>query len=509
MIFLRTTDFLDAGEQRQIQIIRVLMTDSEGIMVANLARKLTINRSTLKEDLEKLQANLLRLDNAVEVVDEENLIRLVINEQISFTKIIYSFLQRSLKYQILLHLLTSKQVSYGTLAETMSISLSTLTRKIRDLNAILNKYHLKIHQGKIEGSEIAIRYFYFQLFWFGNPYQVNVDEFVNPSVKDLLSFLESNLDYPFTEEGQVKLCIWLYITKCRFRNTKVSHELPLPEQLFTDLNRSAFVGLQDLFIRFFSRYAFQWNQSESEYLYLFMIANYTLELDNPHVQDLIKIAKSNQKIDQMDKTFLEELYTHFDPSLLKDELTKKVYFTLLQVHYKALYFPSFFSIWGNTNLQERLEQVPNLALQQLANRMTEKTFSLIQSSKLGKRNFYAESVKKELHNRYTVLLHAIYNELDIVLQVGCDFPFEASMNTIIIENIEERINHRIKVNFVRFRRGETYDAIITYKDSDALMTEIVPVYTLLSIEHNIDFPILENFLYQNYQNKINLKVNLQ
>lgn len=83
------------------------------------------------------------------------------------------------------------------------------------------------------------------------------------------------------------------------------------------------------------------------------------------------------------------------------------------------------------------------------------------------------------------------------------------MNTIIIENIEERINHRIKVNFVRFRRGETYDAIITYKDSDALMTEIVPVYTLLSIEHNIDFPILENFLYQNYQNKINLKVNLQ
>ncbi|MDT2638763.1 helix-turn-helix domain-containing protein [Enterococcus dongliensis] len=505
---MKITDFLDNGEQRQVLIIQYLMTEFGGIKITELASRLGSNRNTTKEDLDKLTNNLIALNNPIELIIDGNVVNLIVHERISFTKIVYFFLKDSLKYKLLLHMLTSKQVGYQTLAEMLNISLSTLTRKIRDLNQTLDKYHLKIHKGRIIGPEIAIRYFYFQLFWFGNPYQVNMEKFLNPSVMDLLTFLEKNLDYPFTAEGRVKLCIWLYITKCRFRNTKVNHELPLSEALHLAFNQSAFVGLQEVFIRFFSRYAFQWNQSESQYLYLFMIANYTLEIENEHVQMLSEIAQNNQTIASVNETFFSELYRHFSPELLTEKVKKIMTFSVLQIHYKILYFPSFFSIWGNINRQSQLISRPNPELNRLAEQLMQITFKHVRLEINREKTYNEESVKKEIFNRYLVILYIIYRQLDIHLNVGCDFPFEDSMNALLIEEIEDQINPKIKARFTEFNKQNSYDVVITYKDENPELPNSTPVYTLLSIEHNIDFPVLEEFLDKYYQNKIHSKVNL-
>lgn len=55
----------------------------------------------------------------------------------------------------------------------LNISSATLSRRVKELNDSLNEFHLKIKSGRLTGPESQIRYFYFQLFWFGRPYLEN------------------------------------------------------------------------------------------------------------------------------------------------------------------------------------------------------------------------------------------------------------------------------------------------------------------------------------------------
>lgn len=58
-----------------------------------------------------------------------------------------------------------------------NISLATLSRRVKELNDSLKEFHLKIKSGRLTGPENQIRYFYFQLFWFGRPYLENKKEY--------------------------------------------------------------------------------------------------------------------------------------------------------------------------------------------------------------------------------------------------------------------------------------------------------------------------------------------
>lgn len=65
---------------------------------------------------------------------------------------------------MLVYLLEHQQVSIVRLATAFNISESSVFRKIKELNQLLEEFGLQIKNGQLYGEELQIRYFYYELF---------------------------------------------------------------------------------------------------------------------------------------------------------------------------------------------------------------------------------------------------------------------------------------------------------------------------------------------------------
>lgn len=88
----------------------------------------------------------------------------MLDEDVSLEKILLFLLQESLKFKMLVYLLEHQQVSIVRLATAFNISESSVFRKIKELNQLLEEFGLQIKNGQLYGEELQIRYFYYELF---------------------------------------------------------------------------------------------------------------------------------------------------------------------------------------------------------------------------------------------------------------------------------------------------------------------------------------------------------
>lgn len=105
-----------------------------------------------------------RMMEKVEVQRNEYQALLVLDEDVSLEKILLFLLQESLKFKMLVYLLEHQQVSIVRLATAFNISESSVFRKIKELNQLLEEFGLQIKNGQLYGEELQIRYFYYELF---------------------------------------------------------------------------------------------------------------------------------------------------------------------------------------------------------------------------------------------------------------------------------------------------------------------------------------------------------
>ena len=87
----------------------------------------------------------------------------------SLNHLIEAFVKESLKFQLLDYLYRNKEFSIVQLTTKFMISESSLFRKIKELNQLLAAFELQIKNGQLQGEELQIRYFYFQLYWYITP----------------------------------------------------------------------------------------------------------------------------------------------------------------------------------------------------------------------------------------------------------------------------------------------------------------------------------------------------
>ncbi len=57
------------------------------------------------------------------------------------------------------------EFSIPKLSQELLISEATLNRQLASLNKMLQSFEISIRSGRLKGSELQVRYFYYQLFW--------------------------------------------------------------------------------------------------------------------------------------------------------------------------------------------------------------------------------------------------------------------------------------------------------------------------------------------------------
>ncbi|MDT2595670.1 helix-turn-helix domain-containing protein [Enterococcus dongliensis] len=493
---------LEKNEQRQIRIFQLLLEQSE-LSINEALVQLSVDRATFKEDLSLLKLNLVKFTDQLVLDTENGKIFLRRLGNLSMTDVYYSYLKDAVKYQILMHLLAYGTLERQKLLDSLGLSPATFTRRIRELNTLLAEFHLQIKNGKLLGSESQIRYFYFQLLWFGRPYLVNLNEFNDPTSDILLGLMKKEFDFPFTEDGQIKFKLWLSITKKRLRVLKriTPDYTNLPSSFFE--SNTFLLSLQKILARFFIQHAFIWNQNETLIFYLFMICNFTLDIQNNHVDKLLHEKLRDDRVVHLNQAFKFILDETFYLYSFSERFAEEISLTLIQNHSRLIYFRGWVNIFGHQGLNKRVEKIQDKRLLNLCETLTTRSLDILNQSEFDNQNS-----RFELFVRYASILQRIFKEVEPCLNVACDFPYERVMADIVIDIIREQVSTTFKINLTKYDKNKQYDVILASQLKEYPRQENARVFVMLSNEYDFDFPYLNEVLRESYLQKNNLRMRL-
>lgn len=208
-----------------------LMEKSEAGQFAVLTYLLQCTKTSVKEAVEETgfsKATLLKYlmlinDKALEsqlglsiLVTEEELL-LSLKPTTRGRDIRRVFLETSVKYQILMHLLYKQQFLAHQLASELVISEATLNRHLAALNQLLAEFAISVQNGKLKGPEQQIRYFYFCLLrkvWSSQDWQ---SELQKSERQQEIAVLEEICGAGLSQSQTLDLVLWSHITQQRLR----------------------------------------------------------------------------------------------------------------------------------------------------------------------------------------------------------------------------------------------------------------------------------------------------
>ncbi|WP_106396185.1 helix-turn-helix domain-containing protein [Enterococcus timonensis] len=380
----------------------------------------------------------------------------------------------------------------------LNLSQATFTRRVKELNEDLVEFHVQIKNGRMKGPELQVRYFYFQLLLFGRPYLVNLQQFSQNAHDQILTFLNKQFNFPYTQDGKIKFEIWLYILQKRLRYGR--HETldyrDLPVHL---LQESNFISLmQNTLLRFALQSAFAWNQYESLIFYLFMISSFTLDTTNHFVQDFLLQEKNNDTLVNGLTEQFENTMAHFLPFYtFSKDFSRKINLNVSQNHFRLVYMRGWISVFGRIGLQDRLAHFEDQNLLNLCQTLTDNSLNYLKLSQQDR-----DFSQVELFGRYASILQLIFKEVELRLQIACDFPYERLMQDIVIEMVRERLINSVKWDLMKYDASSRYDVILSSQIKEYPNAHQAKIFVMLSNEFDFDFPYLNELLKATYLEKM-------
>lgn len=493
-------DLLDKSERRQVEIIFTLL-DSDGKMTVNgIADKMSVYRNTIKDDLVSLRENISGYGGRIDILLEKDEVQLVTTGELTTLEVIHEFMRFSINYQILMYILDNGNFEIPALAQTLSISVATLSRRIRYINELLEEFELNIRNGKIIGTEMQIRYFYYSLLWYGTPYHQALREYTDHSATDLVNVLEKNLRMDFNDEARVKMQIWMYITKRRLRLKICEENQILTKGLEYKFDDSLYRGIYTDLARYFSRYAYTWDTDEVTLFYLFMVANFTIEIHKKQNFLLYEEAKQkNYYVYRLNENVKKQVQTQLVLGNTSDKFQNLFDSYLYQLHTKIYYFRGFIYFFGRSGVDHLFNNFPDQKLLEFCHFLVNDTFDFMDTKKK-ERKFR----QRQLLEQYSALMYVAFRDLDLRLNVACDFPFEQALEEVFIDNIFLHTDVRIPCNWLTYdaKNVAEYDVVITNIRKDYPEIPKEKVYVLFSIEYNFDMKNLNEFIRENYREKL-------
>lgn len=218
---MRIEDLLEKRE-RAIYLLTEYLRDSQSSpSLKGFSQKLGLSRTTLTRYIESFndQAREGKWGLSLQVKDE--VVRYEKKESLLHADWLAHLCQISTKYQILLYLFDKEEFTIQALAQYLLISEASLNRQLAALNHLLQDFQISIRNGRLKGSELQIRYFYYQLFL-----QTKTLSGISScpyfrQVAHHLPLFERFFDTSFNSRQALQLSLWLGISQRRMRGQEL------------------------------------------------------------------------------------------------------------------------------------------------------------------------------------------------------------------------------------------------------------------------------------------------
>lgn len=473
---MRFEALLEKKEAKQIHLIKQLIIAGGKMNIRDVRELLGLSKKSTDHYIDELIEAFKHFGDRCQITYDGAEVTFAKAHDFSLEEAERSFYLSSSKYQILMYLLEEQEINPVRLTQELKISESSLSRKIKDLNKILNEFGLRIWQGKMIGEESQIRYFYFQLLWYlGQGYEQS-----SPREVHVIESLQRGLNLDFMSEAKKRILLWLRVTKKR-----ITVPAPQYEQFkakFEPYKKDPlYLKLVPIIRRSFSFYAVEIKEEEAMLHFVFLAGMSILSQEDFHAYSLQRSRLTPTA--WCDTVILEKILRMYDPNSIRKELEATCYYYLSQIHLRLYFFTGDVETYDRENIWQQEETLSTHNIRGYSEQLLKIACENLQMSPHDEENSLLAMTAIKYLSVLTIIDVRVSREVHVGIALQIDPLFtEAATNMLMLQ-----LKSLNGVVVESFDESKTYDLVITNTSIDVnatiyRITELGSAYDLQEIK---------------------------
>ncbi|RBT66601.1 helix-turn-helix domain-containing protein [Enterococcus hirae] len=479
---MKIEQLLEKKEQLQVLILRDMVLHGGTVGTNQLREQVNLSKTSFDQYIAEIPMIGMMMGKKVAIKRNEFQVTLELAEDVSLEKIILFLVQQSLKFNLLVYLLEHHQASIVRLATAFNISESSVFRKIKELNQLLQEFSLQIKNGQLYGEELQVRYFYYVLFQFISESQRPLFLQQTPDKAPLILGLERALETTFSQESASKIACWLGITRKRLLSEKTTFATLKEKKILYQKDR-LYQALDPVISLYLSRTAAEISGYEPLMFYSFFVSFAVLSEEHFYQYDLTRSKKLPTAV--LDTYIRETMLWHYRPRKLKIKEEKAVGYQLAQIDNEFYFFRGVMMIYEPEHLLQQQKKMLGRSLSQLLERLKETTLTQL-PAKQGE-----EAALSYLMIQYANILMMIDFYIAKSVTIGIDIETLPIYRVAFQQFLLRELKGISGIEIENRRPGKKYDLVITFNQEDLhqnyyYLSEFASSYDIARLKQKIE-----------------------
>lgn len=479
---MKIEQLLEKKEQLQVLILRDMVLHGGTVGTNQLREQVNLSKTSFDQYIAEIPMIGRMMGKKVAIKRNEFQVTLELAEDVSLEKIILFLVQQSLKFNLLVYLLEHHQASIVRLATAFNISESSVFRKIKELNQLLQEFSLQIKNGQLYGEELQVRYFYYVLFQFISESQRPLFLQQTPDKAPLILGLERALETTFSQESASKIACWLGITRKRLLSEKTTFATLKEKKILYQKDR-LYQALDPVISLYLSRTAAEISGYEPLMFYSFFVSFAVLSEEHFYQYDLTRSKKLPTAV--LDTYIRETMLWHYRPRKLKIKEEKAVGYQLAQIDNEFYFFRGVMMIYEPEHLLQQQKKMLGRSLSQLLERLKETTLTQL-PAKQGE-----EAALSYLMIQYANILMMIDFYIAKSVTIGIDVETLPIYRVAFQQFLLRELKGISGIEIENRRPGKKYDLVITFNQEDPhqnyyYLSEFASSYDIARLKQKIE-----------------------
>ena len=210
----------DRNTTTQFSLLLYLVDRPYPVEKNKITADLQFSSFILEKAIEEINDITDSLDVAmhIDTLSQVDAVKLVGAHWEKIETVYHYFVKNSLGYKFLSYLYQNRSYNIVDVQRLLAISEASVYRQITSLNKLMAEFHIEIKHGQLNGDNLQLAHFFFQVFWNSMSLVEMEQHFTDPEIIRFLDFLEIKFDRPFTQSARMRISLWCRILK--FSTTK-------------------------------------------------------------------------------------------------------------------------------------------------------------------------------------------------------------------------------------------------------------------------------------------------
>ncbi|MGB6178530.1 helix-turn-helix domain-containing protein [Carnobacterium sp.] len=475
---MKIEDFLEKKEAIQLTILKKIIKEGGKISYENLRKDSKVSKASLENYLEEINDHLqdYHVDCRVEL--DGSWVELFLSNHFSIETVYAGYVKQSLKYQLIDYIFNHQEFTVVKIISDLSISESSLFRKIKELNVLLKEFSIQIKNGQLQGEELQIRYFYFQVYWFLTPYEEFQQAILTSQNQNLINGFEKELDIKFSSFSRMRVSLWFAISKKRTAVTKKIHKTIL-QKMKPYKNDHLYKQVRQLILLYSSRYSIEVEEEESMIHFIFLTSQSILSEKDFINYDLVRSRRTPTAL--VDTLLRETILLYYLPTKPTIALERKITFYLSQINGTLYFFEGALEMNDSSDFTAKESEVWGKNLEKLSRQLLSTALETV-----GKINSPIDSLQRLTLLEYSTALSIVDFNISKELLIGIDLNLMDMHAEFLTQTLLLNLKNIIGITVEEYRENHTYDLVITTNFSSNYYIRATEIYIISEFYSQFD-----------------------